>query len=123
MPGLAGLLFMLQPAFAQLSAQTCDRACLRGMLASYLNALIAHNPKAIPLAPNARFTEETVEKPLGEGLWTPALGSLSLGTFRQDILDVRPTVPGAAQGCYEPDFRDRHHDSAKSGRRNDLSPQ
>jgi hypothetical protein len=61
------------------------------MLTRYLNALIAHDPKALPLADKGRFTENTVEKPLGEGLWKTALG---LGTFRQDILDVRQGVAG-----------------------------
>ena len=90
---LAGLLFALKPALAQSSppAQSCDRECLRGMLTSYLNAVVAHDPKALPLAANARFTENTVEKPIGEGLWKTASG---LGTFRQDIIDVRQGVAG-----------------------------
>jgi hypothetical protein len=61
------------------------------MLTRYLNALVVHNPKALTLAGNARFTEDTVEKPLGEGLWKTASG---LGTFRQDIIDVREGVAG-----------------------------
>ncbi len=90
---LAGLLLVLKPAAAQTPspAQNCDRECLRGMLTNYLNALIAHDPKSLPLAANVRFTENTVEKPLGEGLWKTAS---SLGTFRQDILDVRQGVAG-----------------------------
>jgi len=93
---LAGLLLALKPASAQTpaSAKGCDRECLRGMITSYLNALVAHNPKMLPLAANARFTEDTVEKPLGEGLWKTASGSLSLGTFRQDVIDVRQSVAG-----------------------------
>jgi hypothetical protein len=84
---LAGLLCALSPAFGQ----NCDRECLRGLLTSYLGALVAHDPKALPLASNARFTEDTVEMPLGEGLWKTASG---LGTFRQDIIDVRAGVAG-----------------------------
>lgn len=91
---VAGLLFALSPASAQSQqpAAACDRECLRGMLTRYLDALIAHDPGRLPLAPNARFTEDTVEKRLGEGLWKTA--SLSLGTFRQDILDVRTGTAG-----------------------------
>ncbi len=48
-------------------------------------------PKRLPLAANVRFTEDTVEIPLGEGLWKTASG---LGTFRQDIIDVRAGVAG-----------------------------
>lgn len=56
------------------------------MVTRYLDALIAHNPKTLPLAPLARFTEDAVEKQLGVGLWK---STLTLGTFRQDIFDVR----------------------------------
>jgi hypothetical protein len=83
----AGLLFALKPV----AAQTCDRECLRGMLTRYLNAVVAHDPKALPLAANVRFTEDTVEMPLGQGIWKTASG---LGTFRQDIIDVRAGVAG-----------------------------
>jgi hypothetical protein len=65
------------------------------MLTSYLNALIAHDPRTLPLAANARFTEDTVERPLGEGLWKTASG---LGTFRQDIIDVRTAPLGTGFG-------------------------
>jgi len=61
------------------------------MLTRYLDAVVAHDPKRLPLAPNARFTENMVEKPLGEGLWKTAA---SLGGFRQDIIDVRQGVAG-----------------------------
>lgn len=65
---------------------TCDRECLRGFITQYLNAMVAHNPKALPLACGARFTEDTKTLPLGEGLWK---GTSALRTYRQDFLDVR----------------------------------
>jgi hypothetical protein len=74
-------------AVSPVLAQTaCDRECLRGFITQYLNAMIAHDPKSLPLAANARFTEDTKTLPLGEGLWKGASG---LGTYRQDFLDVR----------------------------------
>jgi hypothetical protein len=85
---LSGLLFGLQTLGP---AQTCARECLRGMITNYLNAVVAHDPKSLPLAANARFTEDTVEKPVGEGLWKTASGPW---TFRQDIIDVRAGVAG-----------------------------
>ena len=90
---LAGLLLALNPAPAQTSAskQSCDRECLHGMLTRYLNALIAHDPRALPLAANVRFTEDTVEKSPGEGLWKTASG---LGAFPQDVIDARQGVAG-----------------------------
>jgi hypothetical protein len=73
------------------TAQTCDRECLHEMITRYLDVVVKHDPKVLPLATIVRFTEDTVEKPLGEGLWKTAAG---LGTFRQDILDVRQGVAG-----------------------------
>jgi len=73
-------------------AATCDRACLKGQIDGYLAAMLAHDPKRLRLAPGARFTEDTVEKRLGEGLWQTATG---LRGFRQDYLDVRAGVAAA----------------------------
>lgn len=64
----------------------CDRECLRGFVTQYLDAMIAHKPDALPLAANARFTEDCKGMKLGEGLWK----SISrLTGYRRDILDVR----------------------------------
>jgi hypothetical protein len=68
---------------------SCDRDCLRGWITRYLDAMVAHNPAALPLAPNARFTEDTKDLKLGEGLWK---GASKLRGYRQDILDVRQSV-------------------------------
>jgi hypothetical protein len=74
-------------SFAQ--AADCDRDCLRGVITQYLNAMVAHNPAAAPVAAKVRFTEDTVEMKLGEGLWKNAS---KLRGYRQDILDVRQGV-------------------------------
>ena len=71
------------------AAADCDRECLGGFVTQYLNALIAHNPGALPLGDKVKFTEDTVEMRLGDGLWKSAK---SLGTHRQDILDVQQGV-------------------------------
>lgn len=70
-------------------AQSCGRDCLRGVMTQYLNALVRHDPSALPLASSVRFTEDGVEKKLGEGLWRTAS---ALGTYRQDFLDVREST-------------------------------
>ncbi len=67
-------------------AADCDRECLRGFITQYLNAMVAHNPGALPVSDKVKFTEDTVTKKLGDGLWKTASG---IGTYRQDILDVR----------------------------------
>lgn len=70
-------------------AQGCDRACLGGFVTQYLNAMIAHNPGALPLAVNARFTEDAVTMKPGEGLWKTAS---KIRPYRLDMLDVRQGV-------------------------------
>lgn len=67
----------------------CDRECLRGFITQYLTALVAHDPKALPTAPNVKFTEGTKTLQLGEGLWTSAS---KLRSYRLDFLDVREGV-------------------------------
>ena len=76
-------------AQAGMAADTCSCECLRGFITQYLDAMISHNPKAIPTAPNARFTEDTKTLPLGEGLWK---GASKVRAYRQDFLDVREGV-------------------------------
>src|SRR5437016_10437620 len=71
------------------SSNACDRECLRGLITQYLDAMIAHNPKTLPTAANARFTEDTKTLPLGEGLWK---GASKIRPYRQDFLDVREGV-------------------------------
>ncbi len=79
-------LVSLSVASTAFAADACDRQCLRGFVTTYLNALVAHNPSALPVAANVKFTEDNVQKKLGEGLWQTAS---KLSTFRQDILDVK----------------------------------
>lgn len=74
-----------------LGAGDCDRPCLTGMLDQYLAAMFAHDPSRLPLAPNVKFTEDNVVRPVGQGLWRTATRA---GTFRQDLLDVRAGVAG-----------------------------
>ena len=71
------------------TGSACDRECLRGFITQYLDAMIAHNPSALPTSPTARFTEDTKTLPLGEGLWK---GAAKIRPYRQDFLDVREGV-------------------------------
>jgi len=65
-------------------AGRCNRDCLRGFITEYLNAMIAHNPSALRVSPAVRFTEDTVDMKLGEGLWRRAS---AIRPYRLDILD------------------------------------
>lgn len=85
----AGLLVLsgIAPAFG--AAADCDRACLSGLVTQYVDALVAGDPTRLPLAGEVRFTEDSQELPLGQGLWQ---AKLTKGTFRHDYLDVRAQV-------------------------------
>ncbi|MEO6339474.1 MAG: hypothetical protein ABIO39_05520 [Caulobacteraceae bacterium] len=77
---------------AEAASASCDRACLTGVLTAYLNAMVAHKVTSAPVATNVRFTEDTQDMKLGDGLWKTITG---LGTYRQDFIDVRRGVAGA----------------------------
>jgi len=87
---LAGLFIVALAAGPSTAlAADCNRDCLRGVITQYLDAMVAHKPAALPLAPKVRFTEDTVEMKLGEGLWKNAS---KIRAYRQDVLDVRQGV-------------------------------
>jgi hypothetical protein len=82
------VLILIGPSSHAVAAD-CDRECLRGFITQYLDALVAHNPGALPLADKVRFTEDSVEMHLGDGLWKDAS---RIRAYRQDVLDVRQGV-------------------------------
>lgn len=86
---LASLCVLVAAVGPMAHAADCDRDCLRGFITQYLDAMVAHKPSSLPVAANARFTEDTKTLKLGEGLWKDSTG---LGKYRQDILDVRQGV-------------------------------
>jgi len=83
------LIALLALSSGRAQVANCDRDCLRGSISQYLNALVAHNPSALPLADNIRFTEDSVEKRLGDGLWKDVS---RVREYRQDVLDTRQGV-------------------------------
>ena len=68
-------------------AQQCDRACLTGMMTQFISALAAHDPSRLPMADNVRYTEDSRNARLGEGISSE--DSL--------IMFVRPTAPEAPE--------------------------
>lgn len=74
---------------AKTSGGDCDRECLREFITQYLDAMVARKPDVLPLASNFRFTEDTVEMKLGEGLWKHIT---RLTDYRMDIIDVRQGI-------------------------------
>ncbi len=61
-------------AQAQAQAQACDRACFIKLTDDYVAALAKHDPKAVPIAADARFVENLQPMKPGEGLWSTATG-------------------------------------------------
>jgi len=64
----------------------CDRQCLESFATAYVSALRAKDPSRAPFADRIRFTENSVEMPVGEGLWAsvsaidPADGMIAADT-------------------------------------------
>lgn len=73
-------------------AADCDRACLRSTLDQYLNAIIKHDPAAVPLFVGFRQTENAVVVRLGTGAWKSVTG---LGKLQRRYLD-----PVSGQAAY-----------------------
>jgi hypothetical protein len=84
------------------SAADCNRACLEGFVDRYLDAVIADQPSAVPLAPGVRFTEDGQELAIGDGLWNTMRAK---GHYRLFVSDV-PAGQVAFFGSIEEDHRD-----------------
>jgi hypothetical protein len=78
---------ILVPSIARAQARpaACDRACLTGFIDQYLDALVAQDPKRIPLAANAKYTENGQRLTLPDGFWNSVVGK---GTYRLDMADT-----------------------------------
>ena len=49
----------------------CNRACLENLVDQYLAAVVAHDPKRLPLSKDAKYTENSQVIDLGDGFWKP----------------------------------------------------
>jgi hypothetical protein len=47
----------------------CNRACLEGLMEQYLGALVAHDPKRLPLSADVKYTEQDQMMDVGDGFW------------------------------------------------------
>jgi hypothetical protein len=68
-PIVAAAAICMVPVAAQTA---CDRTCMTSLVDQYLTALVKHDPSGLPLAKGVRFTENTAEIPIGDGLWVGA---------------------------------------------------
>jgi hypothetical protein len=53
-------------------ATDCDRACLEGLATQYLAAVVAHDPKTLPLSKDVKYTENDQVMDVGDGIWGTA---------------------------------------------------
>src|SRR5580700_1902050 len=63
----------------------CDRECLNGFVDQYLDALVKHDTRLVPLAKNVKFTENGQRLDPGDGLWR---SMASKGTYRLFVTDT-----------------------------------
>jgi hypothetical protein len=98
---LAGTL-LVAGAMTARAAAPCDRGCLEGFVDKYLDAVLAHNPSLVPLAPGVRYTEDGQTLAIGDGLWRTMHAK---GHYRLFVDDV-PAGEVAFFGTIEEENRD-----------------
>lgn len=52
----------------------CNRACLEKVMDDYLAAVVAHDPKRLPLSADVMYTENSQVVEVGDGFWKTAQG-------------------------------------------------
>ena len=52
----------------------CNRACLENLVEQYLTALVAHDPKRLPLSKDVMYTENDQVMEIGDGFWKTVEG-------------------------------------------------
>ncbi len=77
------LLALLGPGVRDASAGACDRACLRGHMDRYLDALLRHDTAAVPLAPGATLIHNGAPASVDHADWKLIDGI----AFRQYVID------------------------------------
>lgn len=62
----------------------CERACLEELVESYLAAVIAHDPRRLPLSADVLYTENEQRIAVGDGFWQTAT---SRGEYNHHFAD------------------------------------
>jgi hypothetical protein len=78
----------------------CDRACLEGLVDQYLNALVAHDPKRLPLAADVKYTEQDQVMDVGDGFWGTVT---AVGGYRHCFADPVEAQIGCMVTMHEGD--------------------
>jgi hypothetical protein len=96
-PALA-IFFLIAVSSIPAQALPCTRPCLRHMITMYVDAMVAHSPDQLPLTSDVRFTEDSHELKLGEGLWKTVTAK---GNFRQDYVDQKRQIVASQVELFE----------------------
>ena len=72
-------------ALSEAQPGDCARACLETALSTFLAALAARDPGTARVAPGARYSENNVPLPFGQGLWRTID---SIGDYRNAVFDA-----------------------------------
>lgn len=72
---------------SEFAAANCDRKCLNDLVDAYRAALIDHDTSHLPLATNARYTENAQDLKIGDGLWGTLTGWGSYKLYIDDPED------------------------------------
>src|SRR5580693_2692053 len=62
----------------------CNRACLENVVDQYLAALVAHDPKRLPLSADVMYTENDQRIDVGDGFWNTVEG---VGNYKHVFAD------------------------------------
>lgn len=71
---------------ASQDSTACQRACLEGFMHGYLDKLVSHDPRGLPLTANVKYTENQNLVSIGQGLWKTAQ---KFGTYQILASDIR----------------------------------
>jgi hypothetical protein len=93
-----GVLFLAAMTTSGVQGADCDRACLKSMITKYVDATVTHDPSGLPVAPDVRFTEDSQDLKLGQGLWKTVTKK---GDFRQDYIDLKKQIAASHVMLFE----------------------
>src|SRR5579863_4846329 len=62
----------------------CNRVCLEGVVNQYLTALVARDPKRLPLSADVMYTENDQQLDVGDGFWKTVEG---VGNYKHIFAD------------------------------------
>jgi hypothetical protein len=91
--GIAAILMLAVCALSPMLAQRapvgpiptdCNRACLEGLINQYLDAVMAHDPKGLPLSADVKYTEQEQIMSVGDGFWKTVTGRGSYNHYFAD---------------------------------------